>query len=268
MERALNMILPGFAPFGDRVMRTMRALGIWCLFVSDILVWTFKPPFRVKQFFLQFEFVGVKSGWIIALTAFFTGAVFALQSGKVFALFNMEIMVGATVGLSLTREMAPVFAALMVTARACSAMAAELGPMRVTEQIDAMTTRAVEPIQYLVVPRVWAATFMMPLLTMMFNVVGLIGAYCVGVYLLAIPEGPFMTRLYDHVDADDVFGGLVKAAFFGFAIAAISCFQGYSARGGAAGVGKATTRSVVISAVTILILDYFLTTWILEYFTD
>lgn len=254
--------------FGRQVMSLAMAFGHWCLFMGEALAWTFRPPFRRPLFVQQMEFIGVKSVWIVALTAFFSGAVFALQSGKVYALFNVETMVGATVGMSLTREISPVFAALMVTARACSAMAAELGSMRVTEQIDALTTMAVDPIQYLVVPRLWASTLMVPLLTMLFNVVGIIGAYVVAVSLLAIHEGPFLSRLYYHVDADDVFGGLIKAAFFGFAIAGISCYQGFWSRGGAQGVGRATTRAVVISAVTILVLDYFLTTWILEYFTD
>lgn len=246
----------------------MRELGRWCAFVWQIIEWTVRPPFRTDQFLKQMEFVGVKSTWIISLTAFFTGAVFALQSGKVYALFNMESMVGATVGLSLTREMAPVFAALMVTARACSAMAAELGTMRVTEQIDALETMAVNPIHYLAVPRVVACTVMLPLLTMLYNFVGIVGSYLVGIYLLGIKEGPFMNRLYYYVDADDIWGGLIKAAIFGFLIAAISCYMGFSTRRGAKGVGRATTRAVVISAVTILIADYFLTTWILEFIAD
>ncbi|PIR26223.1 MAG: ABC transporter permease [Deltaproteobacteria bacterium CG_4_10_14_0_2_um_filter_43_8] len=253
--------------FGEKILGALSLFGNWYLFSKEICIWMFKRPFRTRQFFLQLEFVGVKSTWIIVLTAFFTGAVFALQSGKVFALFNMEIMVGATVALSLARELAPVFSALMVTARACSAMAAELGTMVVTEQVDAMTTMAVEPVQYLVVPRVLATTVMLPILTMLFNLVGIFGSYVVGVYLLSIHKGPFMSRLYYHLDVEDIVGGLVKAAFFGFTIASISCAQGFWTKGGAAGVGKSTTRAVVMSAVSILILDYFLTTWILEYFT-
>ncbi len=268
MEAVLNIVTPWVTFLGHKVTAVMRELGRWCSFVWQILEWTFRPPLRGDQFFKQMEFVGVKSTWIISLTAFFTGAVFALQSGKVYALFNMESMVGATVGLSLTREMAPVFAALMVTARACSAMAAELGTMRVTEQIDALETMAVNPIQYLAVPRVIACTFMVPLLTMLYNFVGVIGSYLVGIYLLGINEGPFMNRLYYYVDADDIWGGLIKAAIFGFLIASISCYMGFSTRRGAKGVGRATTRAVVISAVTILIVDYFLTTWILEFIAD
>ncbi len=265
MERVLAIVSPVFTPLGRSLIAASGELGRWCEFVWQAILWTFRPPYRFDQFSKQMEFVGVKSTWIIALTAFFTGAVFALQSGKVYSLFNMESMVGATVGLSLTREIGPVFAAIMVTARACSAMAAELGTMRVTEQIDALETMAVNPIQYLVVPRIVACTVMVPLLTMLYDYVGVVGSYVVGIYLLGINEGPFMHRLYYYVDADDIWSGLIKAAIFGFLIAAISCYMGYHTRSGAKGVGKATTRAVVVSAVTILITDYFLTTWILEY---
>jgi phospholipid/cholesterol/gamma-HCH transport system permease protein len=268
MEAVLEFITPWVAYVGNRLTALARELGRWCSFVWQSLEWTVRPPFRLDQLVKQIEFVGVKSTWIISLTALFTGAVFALQSGKVYALFNMESMVGATVGLSLTREMAPVFAALMVTARACSAMAAELGTMRVTEQIDALETMAVDPIQYLVVPRVIACTIVVPLLTMLYNFVGVVGSYIVGIYLLGISEGPFMNKLYYYVDADDIWGGLIKAAVFGFLIAQISCYMGFNTRRGAKGVGKATTRAVVVSAVTILVVDYFLTTWILEYLSN
>lgn len=267
----MQQILAGISlvttPIGAWVLDVLRALGDWCEFVGSACAWCVRPPYRFDQLTLQMEFVGVRSTGIIALTALFTGAVFALQAGKVYSLFNMESMVGATVGLSLTREMAPVFSALMVTARACSSMAAELGSMRVTEQIDALETMAVDPVHYLVSPRIVATTAMVPMLTMFFNVVGVFGAYVVATSLLGISEGPFLYRLYHYVDADDIWGGLIKAAIFGFLVAGISCFMGYTTRGGAAGVGRSTTRAVVISAVTILIADYFLTTWILEYIT-
>ena len=267
MERVLKIVAPVLEPLGGKLLAMFRALGNWCEFIWSTLRWTALPPYRFDQLARQMEFVGVKSIGIVALTAFFTGAVFALQTGKVYGLFNMESMVGATVGLSLTREIGPVFAALMVTARACSAMAAELGTMRVTEQIDALETMAVSPLQYLVAPRLMATTIMVPLLTMLYNYVGVIGSYIVGVYLLGINEGPFMYRLYYYVDANDIWGGLIKAAIFGFLIAGISCYVGFKTRGGAEGVGRSTTKAVVISAVTILITDYFLTTWILEYMT-
>jgi len=267
MERMLKIAAPIFEPAGAKIIGWLRGLGSWCEFVGSSLAWLVRPPFRLDQFARQMEFIGVKSIGIIVLTSLFTGAVFALQTGKVYGLFNMESMVGATVGLSLTREIGPVFAALMVTARACSSMAAEIGTMRVTEQIDALEAMAVSPLQYLVVPRLVAGTVMVPLLAMLFNYVGVIGSYVVGIYLLGINEGPFMYRLYYYVDAKDIWGGLIKAAIFGFLVAGISCYMGYRTKGGAEGVGRATTRAVVYSAVTILVVDYFLTTWILEYMT-
>jgi phospholipid/cholesterol/gamma-HCH transport system permease protein len=265
MEQVIKIVTPQIARLGKKLINVAGALGRWCDFAGKTLKWSIRAPYRYDQFFIQMEFVGVKSTWIIALTSLFTGAVFALQAGKVYALFNMESMVGATVGMSLTREIAPVFAALMVTARACSAMAAELGTMRVTEQIDALETMAVSPIQYLVVPRVIACTIMVPLLTMLYNFVGVIGSYIVGIYLLGINEGPFMNRLYYYVDADDIWGGLIKASVFGFLIAVTSCYMGFKTRGGAHGVGRSTTRAVVVSSVIVLVVDYFLTTWILEF---
>ena len=250
----------------DAGKQILKSLGDWCLFVGETIRWGARPPVRWHHIFKQFEFIGVKSIPIILLTSLFTGMVFALQAGRTLALVNMETMTGSTVGISLAREIAPVFAALMVVARVCSAMAAEIGSMRVTEQIDALYTMAVEPIQYLVVPRVLGCIVMVPLLTMVFTFVGVVGSYFVGVYLLQIPEGPFLTKLYWYVDADDIYLGLIKAAFFGFFIATISCFQGFYTKGGAQGVGRATTQSVAASSVTVLVVDYFLTSWLLEYF--
>lgn len=239
-------------------------LGLFTQFAADFFRWFNKPPLRWRNLFQQMNAIGVNSTPIILLVSLFTGAVFALQSGYAFRLFNAETLVGSTVGITLTREIAPVFTALMVTARVGSAMAAEIGTMRVSEQIDALEAMAVNPFHYLVVPRVLSAMVMVPLLAVVFNFVGFMGAYFVGVGLLHIPEGPFVSRMEYYVDADDLYGGLFKALIFGFLLAVISCYQGYRTSGGAAGVGRATTRAVVISSVTILVVDYFLTQWILE----
>lgn len=247
------------------LMTRIKSLGRWCLFMREVFFWLFRPPWRFHNWFRQMEFIGVKSTPIIMLTGLFVGMVFALQTGKAFALFNAENLVGATLGLSLTREIGPVFACLMIVARTCSAMAAELGTMRVTEQVDALETMAVDPIHYLVVPRVIAATLMAPLLTALFDFVGMVGGYLVATGLLNIQSGPFLDRLYDYVEMKDIYGGLIKAACFGGCVAAISCYCGYRTRGGAEGVGRATTNAVVASSVAVLVIDYFLTTWILEY---
>lgn len=264
----MRLVRPIVDPLGRWWIVSIESLGGWVVFAGETLRWGFRRPFRWNVIVNQMEFIGVKSTSIILLTGYFVGAVFALQTGKAFALFNAETMVGATIGLSLTREIAPVFTALMVTARACSAMAAEIGSMQVTEQIDALRVMAVSPVQYLVVPRVLAATLMTPLLTALFNFIGLIGGYFVGVGLLNIDEGPFLHKLYYYVDGGDMIGGLFKAAIFGFAISLISCYEGYTTKNGAQGVGRSTTRAVVVSSVTILVMDYFLTSWILTFFTD
>lgn len=267
MEIVVTYITNFVDGFGASIMKLLRKMGGWTLFIGETLSWIFKKPYRLRHIIKQMEFIGVKSVPIIALTGIFVGAVFALQTGKAFAMFHAESLVGATIGLSITREIGPVFTALMITARCCSSMAAELGTMRVTEQIDALHSMAVSPIHYLIVPRLIATVVMAPLLTALFAFVAVIGAYFVGVELLSIPAGPFMSKLYYYVDVDDFLGGLIKSAVFGFFIALISCYQGYIAKMGAAGVGRATTRAVVYSSVTVLVSDYFLTTWILEYFT-
>lgn len=245
-------------------IRLIEEVGSLSRFAGDFFKWVRERPFRWNNLIQQMNFIGVDSTPIILLVSLFTGAVFALQTGYAFKLFNAETLVGATAGLSLTREIAPVFASLMIIARVGSSMAAELGTMRVTEQIDALEAMAISPFHYLVVPRILGSMIMTPLLTVVFNYVGFIGAYLVGVNLLQIPEGPFMAKMESFVDGDDLYGGLVKAIIFGFLIAVISCYQGYKTEGGAAGVGKATTRAVVISSVTILVVDYFLTQWMLE----
>lgn len=266
MERIVSFIEPIVEPIGGAIYQIIRSLGRWCTFTFDMLKWLPKKPYRIANLIRQMESIGVRSTPIILLTGLFVGAVFSLQTGKAFALFNAESLVGATIGLSLSREIAPVFTALMVTARACSAMAAELGTMKVTEQIDALETMAINPLHFLVCPRVVATTLMTPLLTAIFVFIGMVGAWIVGVHLLEIPHSAFFERLYHYVDVRDFIGGLIKAGVFGFLISIISCYNGFMTKGGAKGVGDATTRAVVVSSVVVLVTDYFLTTWILEYF--
>lgn len=266
MSKLVATVEPMIDGLGRAVFTIFQGMGDWSLFVWESIKWISHRPVRLRLYFQQMEFVGVKSTPIIVLTGLFVGAVFALQTGKAFALFNAESLVGATIGLTLAREIGPVFTALMVTARACSAMAAELGTMRVTEQLDAMETMAVNPVHYLVVPRVVAATLMTPLLNGIFIFMGIFGGWLVGVKLLNIDEGSFLNKLYYYVDVNDLMGGFVKAAFFGCAIALISCYQGFYTKNGAEGVGRATTQAVVISSVVVLVMDYFLTSWILHVF--
>jgi phospholipid/cholesterol/gamma-HCH transport system permease protein len=205
------------------------------------------------------DFIGVGSIFIVGLTGFFVGMVFGIQLVDGVRQFGAENQVGAVVGLALTRELAPVFSAIMVSSRAGSAMTTELGSMRVTNQIDALTTMAVNPVQYLVVPRLIAGALMVPLLTMLFNLVGIFGAWFICVKVLGLDSGIFVDKVRWYVDTEDLTQGLVKATVFGFTVALIACRQGFFASGGAAGVGRATNRSVVHSAVAILILDYVVT---------
>lgn len=255
-----------FELLGRFLLNYVRQVGEFFLFTRSFFSWAFQRPFRWEVFFRQLEFIGVKSFPIIALTGAFTGMVFALQTGYAFRQFNAEVFVGSTVGLALTREIGPVFTALMIAARAGSAMSAEIGTMKVTEQVDALSAMAVNPVHFLVVPRVIASTLMAPLLAGVFSYIGIAGAYFVAVHLLHIEPVTFQQKLVYYVDPDDVIGGLVKASIFGFVLALISCHRGYRTEGGAEGVGRATTQAVVISSVVILILDYFLTSWILEIF--
>lgn len=236
--------------------------ALFKLFV-DALFWGIRPPYRGRLFVEAMEFVGIGSIFLVSLTALFVGGVLALQLVDGFRDFGVENQTGAVIGLALAREIGPVFAALMVTSRAGSAMTTELGSMRVTNQIDALVTMAVNPVQYLVVPRLVAGFVMVPVLTTLFNVVGVFGAFFVAVSLLGLDPGVFMDRLRWLVDWDDVSQGLIKAMVFGVAVTLIACRQGLYARGGAAGVGRATNRAVVHSAIAILMLDYLVTSLVL-----
>lgn len=266
------------APDKDRVRNGLRRAGEWigrlllspfveigALFrlLSEALFWMVRPPFRGRLFVESMEFIGIGSLFIVSLTALFVGGVLALQLVDGFRDFGAENQTGAVIGLALAREVGPVFAALMVTSRAGSAMTTELGSMRVTNQIDALVSMAVNPVQYLVVPRIVAGFVMVPVLTMLFNIVGVFGAFCVAVFLLGLDPGVFMDRLQWLVDWDDVSQGLIKAMVFGVVVSLIACRQGFYAKGGAAGVGRATNRSVVHSAIAILMLDYLVTSLVL-----
>jgi len=215
-----------------------------------------RPPYRLANLFAQLDFVGVGSIFIVAITGLFTGMVFAQQTGSAFQMFDAQSLVGPVVGLTLTRELGPVFTALMVTMRAGSAMCTELGTMRVTEQVDALETMAVNPIQYLLVPRVLAGLIMVPVLTMLFVTTGMGGAFMIAVGVNGVSAGTFLTRTQQWLDPSDIFEGLVKGAVFGLVVTLIGCYKGYHATGGAKGVGQATTEAMVSSALSIFILDY------------
>ncbi|HYO95003.1 MAG TPA: ABC transporter permease [Polyangiaceae bacterium] len=249
------------AMFGS-VLRLFEAIGLTLQLTFSSVTWMMRPPYRITQLLAAMDFVGVQSIFIVSLTGIFSGMVLSLQTVHSLRQFGAEGIVGSIVAISLTREISPVFAALMVTARAGSAMAAELGNMRVTEQIDALVTMGVSPVQYLLSPRLLAAVIMVPLLCVLYTCVGMGGAWLVGVQMLGVDPGIFLSNIEKYLTPADFWMGEIKSATFGFLIAAISCAQGFNASGGAKGVGEATTRAVVQSAVAILVANYLLTSWL------
>lgn len=236
----------------------VSSTGRMGMMLAQALMHAFIPPIKLRNIFKQMEFVGVQSLFVVVLTGMFTGMVLALQSFNALKRFGAESLVGPTVALSMARELGPVLSGLMVTGRAGSAMATELGTMRVTEQIDALFTMAVNPVKYLVVPRIIAGILMFPILTVVTDFVGVIGGYMVGVKLLGINPGVYIGRTVDFVQMSDIFNGLTKSFVFGLITTLVACYQGFYTTGGAEGVGRAATKAVVMGSVLILVTDYLL----------
>lgn len=239
--------------------RFFMEMGRFFQLVGRIFVWTPRPPYDVRELLRQMVKVGFNSIPVVFLTTMFTGMVMALQTFTVLRRINAESFVASGVSLSMVRELAPVLSGLIVAGRAGSAMGAELGTMRVTEQIDALEVMATDPVHYLVVPRVWAGTIMLPLLVLLGNGVGILGGYLVAVVMMGANPVTYTDRTYQFMDVNDVFSGLIKAAVFGFLLAAIGCQQGFYTSGGAEGVGRSTTAAVVVASIAILVADFFLT---------
>ena len=244
---------------GNTLLTGIASVGDIFLLCGKALYKAATPRYRPRLFLDQLVFAGVKSLPIVLLTGAFSGMVFALQSIRVFARFNVETMAGATVTLALTRELAPVLTGLMVAGRVGSAMATEIGTMRVTEQVDALVALAVDPIQYLVSPRIIAGILMVPLLVVYFDVIGIMGAWLVGVGMHGVDQGFFFNHMERMVRIEDVMQGVIKGAVFGAIITSVACRQGFRAEGGARGVGTATTSAVVWSSVGILATNYVMT---------
>ena len=229
------------------------------LFLGRALIAIVAPPFRGRLLLEHMHFVGNRSLGIVCLTAGFTGMVLALQGYHALSRFGSDELVGPLVALSLTRELAPVLAALMVAARAGSAMAATIGNMRVTEQIDALRSMAVDPVHYLVSPRLLATVIVVPMLTALFSLVGIAAAYLLSVSVLRLDGGSFISGIRQRVEWIDVSAGIHKSIIFAFVIAWIATYRGFHAHGGAKGVGMATTSAVVNIAVLVLVGDYLMT---------
>ncbi|MDX8406695.1 MAG: ABC transporter permease [Mariprofundus sp.] len=218
-------------------------------------------PYHFEMLIKQAEAVGVQSLPVVMLTALFTGMVLSLQSYIVFHRFAAESLTGLVVSMSIVRELGPVLVGLMVAGRVGASFAAELGTMRVTEQIDALWTLSTDPVRYLIMPRLLAVTLMLPLLTIIADFIGIFGGYVISVFLLDQNPAVYIEHTTSYMQLEDFYSGLIKATFFGMLIGLIGCTEGFNCKGGAAGVGSATTRAVVFSCMSILVSDYFLTAW-------
>jgi phospholipid/cholesterol/gamma-HCH transport system permease protein len=241
------------------VLDLLAWLGDLALFALSGLSHIFRPPFYPRLIGRAFMEIGFYSLPVVALTALFTGMVLALQSYTGFSRFGAESAIASVVVLSVTRELGPVLGGLMVAGRAGSAMAAELGTMRVTDQIDALSTLSTEPMKYLVAPRLLAGVIALPLLVVLADILGVLGGYLVATQKLGFTPATYLTSTFANLRSEDVVSGLIKAAVFGFIIALMGCFHGYRSKGGAQGVGAATTAAVVSASILILALDYVLT---------
>lgn len=248
---------------GALVLDGIARLGTFSLFLISALFYAIMPPYKPRLLIRQISSIGAESLFLIVLIATFTGMVLGLQGYNALHRFGSDTALGTVVALILVRELGPVLAALMIAARAGSAMAAELGSMQATEQIDALTVMAINPIQYLVSPRVLAGVISFPLLTSIFDVIAIWGGYLVGVKLLGAPSGPYFNGIATNLSGHDIMTGLYKALVFGVVVMWVCCYKGYNAERMATGVSRATTQAVVLSSVLILAWDYFLTSILL-----
>lgn len=247
------------APIGRVFLNFITATGRVTLFVWAAVNGVFRPPFYTKMLLRQIIEIGYYSLPVVGMTAIFTGAVLALQSYSGFSRFNAESSIAIVVVLSITRELGPVLAGLMVAGRIGAAYAAEIGTMRVTEQIDALTTLSTDPYKYLVLPRLLAGLLMLPFLVLVADIIGVFGGYLVAIHELGFSPGPYLKSTFDFLETRDVVDGLIKAGVFGFIVALMGCYHGFNSKGGAQGVGTATTYAVVSSSVLILLSNYMLT---------
>jgi len=245
-----------FYIIGKSVIDLISGLGRFTTFQVKLLPLFFKPPFRIRQIFDQITFMGFGSLGVIFLTSFFTGLVEAVQLYNGFHKFGVEDFMGYTIFISICKELGPVFAALMVVSRGVSAYAAELGSMRVTEQIDALDVMAVDSKQYLIVPRILGTIISLPLLILFFDAVANMGAYLISVYTLDVNGYTYLENIKQFGEIGDFTEGLVKGLVFAYLISAVGTYIGYNTRGGAKGVGKSTTKAVVISSILIFVADY------------
>jgi phospholipid/cholesterol/gamma-HCH transport system permease protein len=258
MTEAVPLLLRPFEAIGRRVITTVEALGRFGAFFGIAVGLLFTPPFKLRAFVGRIHYVGYNSLLIILLTGTFTGMVLGLQLYFTLARFGSEAYLGPAVALSIIRELGPVLSALMVTGRAGSALTAEIGIMRITEQIDALTVMALNPMRYLVVPSLLAGLVTFPMMTALFDTVGIFGGYLVGVQLLGLSEGTYFGEMQTFVNMKDIMTGFWKSLSFGVIVTWVATYKGFHVGHGAEGVARATTQSVVLASVLILVWDYFM----------
>lgn len=258
------MIMPFLDAVGKGTLLFCDRIGTFILFLFDAFVVLFTTRLKFRQLLLQLENIGVGSLLIVFLTGSFTGLAFALQSYIGFSRVGTEEFIGLVVTLGMTRELGPVLTALMVTGRCGSAMAAEIGTMRISEQIDALKTLCIDPIQYLVVPRILASVLIVPCLTVVAMLCGILGGYFLCTYSIGMSSETYTRIIYERVELSDITGGLIKAACFGLILSWVGTYYGYLTSGGAHGVGRSTTQSVVIGSIIILIANYFLSSMLFQ----
>lgn len=245
---------------GKEVTTFSQHMGRVAILFQEILKWLWKKPVELKNIYHQMVEIGVNSLPVTSLTSLFTGMVLGLQTGNAsINILGEPLYVGTVVGFSMIKELGPVLTSMVISGRVGAAIAAELGTMKVTEQIDALHTLGTNPVKYLAVPRFIACLIMVPVLTLYADIIGIIGGYIVSIYKLGVPSSVYYHDIIDYMRIDDVFHGLIKSFFFGFIIVIVSCYKGFTTEGGAEGVGRATTQTVVISMVLILVSDYFIT---------
>lgn len=245
-------------PIFSKKTELITSLGEFSLFTAKTFKRVFRKNHSVSLILQQIEFIGAKSFLVILLAGAMVGGIFGLQLGEIFKIFGAESMIGASTAFALSRELAPVVGAFLVTARAGSSMAAEIGTMKVNEQVDAMRVMCVDPYTYLIAPRIIAALICLPLLMVLFTISGVMSSYLVGIVFYQIDVADFYTKLTWVVSPKDVSFGMQKAAIFGLVMSLLGCFQGMRAKGGAKGVGQATTMAVVTTYVLVLVLDFFI----------
>ncbi len=251
--------MPALAAIGRVLLGFLATTGRLSVFAGTAMSHAVRPPYFFRLIGQQMLEIGYYSLPVVGLTAIFTGMVLALQSYTGFSRFNAESAIATVVVLSVTRELGPVLAGLMVAGRIGAAIAAEIGTMRVTEQIDALSSLSTNPYKYLIAPRLIAGMMMMPLLVLVADIIGVFGGYLIGVYRLDFNPANYLKLTWDFLETMDVVSGLVKAAVFGFLITLMGCYHGFHSRGGAQGVGAATTNAVVSSSILILASNYVIT---------